>query len=273
VNPATKSNGWKGLLASAILAGTGQFLSGARCRGVIWFVIIWVGPFLLLVLYNLPFVSAKAAMVLLGVGVIVWLAMLYDSYRPIRPLRWWGWILLVVLSLTLSQISSRLEHRLFHAYRVPTQAMAPTISAGDDVLICRAAYWFHEPNRGDLIVFNTSGIPSIPQDQSGKGLLFIKRLVGLPNDIVEIGAGSIWVNRTKMKFGDPTNPIEYRHVQNETLAHGGNLYAVPAGEYFVLGDNSANSYDSRYWGTIRRHAIYGKVKKIYWPWNRMSTPR
>jgi signal peptidase I len=151
--------------------------------------------------------------------------------------------------------------------------MAPTINKGDDVLICRSAYWLREPQRGDLIVFNTSGIQGIPNDPSGKDVLFLKRLVGLPNDTVEIGGGSIWVNKTKMEFGDPAHPIEYRNVQSGILPRGVESYVVPAGEYFVLGDNSANSYDSRYWGTIRRPALYGQIKKIYWPWKRMSTPQ
>ena len=54
---------------------------------------------------------------------------------------------------------------------------------------------------------------------------------------------------------------------------GSRLRSVAAGEYFVLGHNSEHSYDSRYWGTIHRAAIVGKVTKIYWPWNRMSTPQ
>jgi len=273
MNTAIKTKRWKGLLASLILSGAGQFLSGARRRGIIWFVIAYTLPFLLLSLYSLPLMPAKAAIVLLGVSVITWLVMLYDSYRPIARLRWWGWLLLILFSLALSEVYSHFAHRLFQAYHVPTNAMAPTITNEDDVLICRTVYWFREPHRGDLVVFNTSGIKGIPEDQTGKDVLFLKRLIGLPNDIVEIGGGNIWVNKTKMEFGDPTHPIEYRNVQSGTFPRGVESYAVPPGEYFVLGDNSANSYDSRYWGTIRRSAIYGKVTKIYWPWNRISAPQ
>jgi signal peptidase I len=103
--------------------------------------------------------------------------------------------------------------------------------------------------------------------------LFVKRLVGLPNDIIEIGGGSISINKTKIEFGDLTHPIGYRNIQRGSLPQEVESYSVPPGEYSLLGDNSANSYDSRYWGTIRRSAIYRKVTKIYWPWNRMSTPQ
>lgn len=273
MNTAIPTKRWKGLLASLILSGTGQFLPGARRRGIIWFGIACALPLFLLGIYTLPLVPAKAAIPLLDVNMILWLVMLYDSYRPIRRLRWWGWFILILLSFAVSEVCSRLAHRLFQAYRVPTINMTPTISSGDDVLICRFAYWFREPHRGDVIVFKTTGIKGIPEGQAAKDVLFLERLVGLPNDIVEIGGGSIWVNKTKMEFGDPTRPIEYRNIQSGILPRGVESHQVPPGEYFVLGDNSANSYDSRYWGTIRRSAIYGKVTKIYWPWNRMLTPQ
>ena len=270
---ATATRRWKGLLASLILSGTGQFLYGARRRGIIWFGIACALPLFLLGIYTLPFVPAKTAIPLLGVNIIVWLAMLCDSYRPIRQLRWWRWVILILFSFAVSDAYSRLVHRLFQAYRVPTIAMTPTINHGDDVLICRFAYWFREPHRGDLIAFETSGIKSITKGQAAKDVLFVKRLIGLSNDTVEIGGGSISVNKIKIEFGAPTHPIEYRNIQNGILPRAVESYQVPPGEYFVLGDNSANSYDSRYWGTIRRSAIYGKVTKIYWPWNRMSTPQ
>jgi hypothetical protein len=90
---ATATKRWKGLLASLILSGAGQFLAGARRRGIIWFGIGCTLPLFLLGIYTSPLVPAKAAIPLLGVNMIVWLAMLYDSHRPIRRLRWWGWLL------------------------------------------------------------------------------------------------------------------------------------------------------------------------------------
>jgi signal peptidase I len=170
-----------------------------------------------------------------------------------------GLVTLVLLSFAVSDMYSRLAHHLFQAYHVPTIATTPTISNGGDVIVCRFAYWFREPHRGELIAFETSGIKSIPEGQAAKDALFVKRLVGLPNDIIEIG--------------ELTHPIEYRNIQRGSLPQEVESYSVPLSEYFLLGENSANSYDSRYWGTIRRSAIYGKVTKIYWPWNRMSTPQ
>ncbi|HYR22528.1 MAG TPA: signal peptidase I [Chthoniobacterales bacterium] len=229
----------------------------------------------LLTLFSLPFVPAKAEMVLLGIGVFALLFMLYDSYRPITALHWWGWSLLIIVSLTLSELSSIFLHRMFHFSHVPTAAMAPTISPGDYIFVSRSAYWFHPPKRGDIVVFKTSGIAQIGTDPSGKEIMHDKRVVGLPGDRIEILDPEIRINGVEMKFGDQAHPIEYRYRNkgSAVFAGGKETYVVPDGQYFVLGDNSANSFDSRYFGSVPRDAIYGKVVKIYWPWNRMSTPR
>jgi signal peptidase I len=225
--------------------------------------------------YSLPFVPGRAGVALLTVVVVVWLFMLYDSYRPISALHWWGWILLIIASLTLSALASAATHKLFHASHVPTGSMAPTVSPGDVILISRSAYWFHPPRRGDIVVFKTSAIPVIPKDPSGKEIMHDKRIAGLPGDRIEILDPEIRINGVEIKFGDPDHPIEYRY-RNKAAAvftGGKERYVVPDGQYFVLGDNSANSFDSRYFGAIPRDAIYGKVVKIYWPWNRISMPR
>ena len=269
------SKAWKGLLASIIIWGAGQFFSGARQRGLTWFAISYLGPTCVFLFYSLPFIPGKASLVLLGIGLLVWTYMLYDSYRPIRPLHWWGWISLIIISIALSELSSFGLHKLFHSSHVPTGAMAPTISPGDDILILRCAYWFHPPRRGDIVVLRTSLVARIPKDPSGKEIMYDKRVVGLPGDKVEILDPEIRINDVEMKFGDPEHPIEYRHrIKRDAILSGGKeTYTVSNDEYFVVGDNSANSFDSRYFGSIPSDAIYGKVVKIYWPMSRMSTPR
>ena len=274
---APTGKAWKGLLASLILTGAGQFFSGARVRGIIWFVTIYAGYLSSLIVYNWSFIPAKSGLLLLCVWLLVWLGMLYDSYRPIRPLRWWTWIALVIASLLLSETPSLIAHQLFHAYKMPTQSMIPTILSGDQLMVCRTAYRFREPQRGDLIVFRTKEIPQIRQYESEKEIMYLKRLVGLPGDHIDIADGHIWINGSETKFGDPAKPIEYTRrspaIVQSLEPLGTESYVVPSDKYFVLGDNCRNSFDSRYWGGISRDAIYGKVTKIYWPWNRISAPR
>lgn len=264
---------WRGVVASLIFDGAGQFFSGARRRGLVWCAILVVAPIVFLYLLNLPFTPAKAWPFFIGLWAIAWVAMLRDSRRSIIALHWWGWILLILASLALSEMFGVAEHQLFRPFRIPTQSMAPTLSAGDHVFVSRSAYWFHEPRRGDIIVFGTRYIPSIPNDPAGQEVMYDKRVVGLPGDRVEILDPQIVINGVEMKFGDPAHPVKYQNRRKGIFDRGTESWVVPEGQYFVLGDNSANSFDSRYWGPIRREAIYGKVTKIYWPWGRTSMPR
>ncbi len=254
---------WKGLVASIILSGAGQFFSGARRRGLMWCAFLLVGSLTSLILLTLSWMPARAWPFVVGFWGMVWLAMLYDSYRPIARLRWWAWTALIIVSLALSEVSSKIAHRLLHAFRDPTQAMTPTFFAGDNVLVSRFAYWFQEPKRGDLIVFKTADLLQIPQDPAEADVRFLKRLVGLPGDRIVIGEGTLLINDAKVEFGDPAHPIEYRcrDLRTAIMNGGKESYVVPDHQYFVLGDNSANSFDSRYFGTIPREAIYGKVTR------------
>jgi signal peptidase I len=268
---ASTGKAWKGLVASFVLWGAGQFFSGHRRRGVIWLAIGCLGPLLLLLAYCLPFVPGKAGILLAVLALIAWLAMLCDSYRPIAPLHWWGWILLIACSLTLAELSSIAMHVLFHNYHIPTGSMQPTLSPGDNILVSRYAYWFHEPARGDIVVFKTSGIPQIGNNPSGKEIMYDKRVIGLPGDRIELQPPRILVNGQEMKLGDPAHPIDYSPGPRGFF-DAGESYVVPEQKYFLLGDNSARSFDSRYFGAVPREAIYGKVTKIYWPFSRMATP-
>jgi signal peptidase I len=269
---ASTGKAWKGFLASLVLWGAGQFFSGHRKRGMIWLAIGCLGPPFLLLVYCFPFVPGKAGMLLVAVTLIAWFAMLCDSYRPIAPLHWWGWILLIACSLMLAGLSSIATHGLFHSYHIPTGSMDPTLSPGDDILVSRYAYWFHEPARGDIVVFKTSGIPQIGKDPTGKEVMYDKRVVGLPGDRLELQAPRVLVNGTEIKLGDPAHPIEYTPGPRGFL-DAGESYIVPERQYFLLGDNSAHSFDSRYFGAVPHDAVYGKVIKIYWPFSRMTTPR
>ena len=107
--------------------------------------------------------------------------------------------------------------------------------------------------RGDVIVFI---YPEDPQKD------FIKRLVGLPGETVEIRNGTIYINDKPLL--DPIFNKVYYYNRGDYALEGKKI-TVPKNNYFVLGDNSASSKDSRYWGFVPSHSILGKALIIYWP--------
>jgi len=142
------------------------------------------------------------------------------------------------------------------AFKIPSsEAMAPTLVKGDRVLVDKAIYKRSEPQRGDIIVFKYPDDPKRP---------FIKRLVGLPVETVEIREGRLVINGSELQVS-VGRWAGLPYVNQGQYAQEGQAVTVPADSYFVLGDNSAASHDSRFWGFVPKQNIIGKAYKIFWP--------
>jgi signal peptidase I len=129
-------------------------------------------------------------------------------------------------------------------FRIEGSSMLPSLTEGEMVIINKLSYYLDEPERGDIIVLH------FPNDRSRE---FIKRLVGLPGDHIEIADGMVTVNGV----------ILDEPYINESPAYTGS-WEVPEGQYFVLGDNRNNSSDSHIWSFLPREDIVGKAWVIYW---------
>jgi signal peptidase I len=149
-------------------------------------------------------------------------------------------------------------------FSVPTKAMAPTLQPGDLLYASTLPYYLHAPHRGDVIVFKTDGLSGFPGDTPAP--IFVKRIAGLPGEKISIRYGRFCVNDS------PAKELEDRkYVLGRTyLFEDGNFTVVPDNAYFVLGDNSPNSYDSRYWGRVPKGNIISRVIFRYWPISRIS---
>lgn len=156
------------------------------------------------------------------------------------------------------------------AFKIPSGSMKPTLKIGDHILVNKFIYgvklpFAHatvipvkEPNRGDIVVFE---YPVEPDKD------FIKRVIGLPGDVVEIRKKEVFVN------GEPFNKYGM-HTDDQIIPAAINTrdnfgpVTVPKGSYFVMGDNRDNSYDSRFWGFVSENKIKGEAFIIYWSWDR-----
>ena len=144
---------------------------------------------------------------------------------------------------------------LYQPVKVEGTSMMPTLDDQERIFINKFVYRFHfeKIDRGDTVVFWFPGDPSKS---------YIKRVIGMPGDRVEVRDGSVIVNSTALE--EDYVPQEYRD-QSEMRPT-----TVGPDEYFVLGDHRSSSNDSRTWGMVPRRYIYGKAVFIYWPLEKMG---
>jgi signal peptidase I len=181
------------------------------------------------------------------------------------------WIVTIVGAIA---IVLAIKAWVVNPYRIPSSSMEPTLhcarpAAGcearfsDRVLANRFIYHFRDPQRGDVIVFET---PPSAKAKCGAGGTFVKRIVGLPNERVQIrlrrGAAYVYVDGKRVD--EPYIDSDRRDIGPEET------FRVPGGHYFVMGDNRSQSCDSRTWGSVPRDNIIGKVFMTYWPPLRIS---
>lgn len=152
---------------------------------------------------------------------------------------------------------------LVRPFSVPTGAMTPAISPGDHVLMEGVTFLAGQPHRGDIIVFKTDGIAPLPE-----GTFHAKRVAGEPGDRLRILAGKLYINDAQVVLSNAVGEVTYVLPKGaESMALKTDV-TVPADHYFVLGDNSANSLDSRFWGPVPAKNIIGRVVFCYWPLQR-----
>jgi len=144
---------------------------------------------------------------------------------------------------------------VYRPVKVEGTSMMPNLDDDERIFINQFTYRFgiDQIQRGDTIVF------WYPWDRSKS---YIKRVIGLPGDVVEIEDGDVYINHRKLD--EPYLPEAYR--DNSSMERR----IVPPNEYFVLGDHRSSSNDSRVWGTVPRELIFGKAVFAYWPVDKMG---
>jgi len=164
------------------------------------------------------------------------------------------WIETLVIAFILAML---VRAFIMAAFKIPTGSMIPTLLVGDKIFVNKFIYRFHEPKRGDIIVFKS------PEDPKKD---FVKRLVALGGETVEIRNGKIYINSKQI-----TDPriLKIYYVNRSPYGEEGKTTKVPRDGYFALGDNSTNSRDSREWGFVPKKNLVGKAFLIWWPLNRI----
>src|SRR5438094_8686639 len=145
------------------------------------------------------------------------------------------------------------------------------IDTGDQVFVDKFTYNFMKPHRGDVFVFRTNHIPGIREDPEAGAPFYIKRLGGLPGDTLRIDPPFLYANGKKAEGYGFERVMSARPLYrgyafgHDYLSKPDHSYTVPRNGYFALGDNSYNSYDSRYWGPVPDVNVVGRGLFVYWP--------
>jgi signal peptidase I len=176
------------------------------------------------------------------------------------------WIESILVAVLLAMF---IRTFVVQAFKIPTGSMRPTLKEGDRILVNKFIYGaripftkirlpkLRDPKRLDVIVF------VYPEDKKRD---FIKRLIAKGGETVEIINGDIYIDG---KLVDDPIIRKFYYYNRGIYGEEGKKIKVPKDSYFVLGDNSASSKDSRYWGFVSRDLLIGKAILIYWPLNRI----
>lgn len=189
--------------------------------------------------------------------------------KPKSQLREWAESIIIALALALV-----IRTFVIQAFKIPSGSMIPTFNVGDRIFVSKFIYGaripftdialpaVRQPKRGDIIVFVS------PEDHKKD---FVKRLAALGGETVEIKNGRVYIDGRAL--GEPLSIRSGYYYNAGDYGAESQEIKVPKDSYYVLGDNSASSRDSRFWGFVPKKNLLGKAVCIYWPLHRMRIIR
>jgi signal peptidase I len=167
------------------------------------------------------------------------------------------WLVLVGAALLIAVI---IKTFLFQAFYIPSESMEPTFYKNDRILVNKLSYHMHPIHRGDIVVFKAP-----PGEESATIKDLVKRVVGLPGELVEARNGAVYINGRRLD-----EPYVLAECPSAVSGLDLKTVTVPPGHYFLMGDNRCHSKDSRAFGPIARSAIIGRAFVRIWPLSRFK---
>lgn len=278
-----KRNPWVAALLSIALPGLGHVYVGEPRRGIVlWAALVVTALASFFILLQVD-IAPLNMLVPLAVFLGMWLYVHVDAIIRARRTtefsvraynRWWVYLGAILFMGFVGQpaIQTGLKSGVAEAFRIPTGAMAPTLQAGDYVLVNRRTYLQRRPERLDLVVFRLESAPET---------IYLKRVLGIPGDTLAMVQKVLYVNGEAVSepYVLRTDPIDVSAPamlwQRDYLVgqQPGSPYSptrdnwgplvVPEASYFVLGDNRDDSEDSRYYGFVAETNLLGAPERIY----------
>ncbi|MCP4261432.1 MAG: signal peptidase I [Planctomycetes bacterium] len=297
---------WLAVTLSVIMAGLGHIYCGRFVKGLIFIFLVCIFTPAFFGALSVGPSSVRVIVIIFSfiISIVVWLVAIINSWRTAKHMlasytlkdynRWYVYVLLVLMGTGGStQIAFNIRTTLLEAFRASAASSYPTIVPNDKLLANKLAYKNRDPERGDLVVFLN------PEDRRQN---FIKRVVAVAGDTVEIIDGQLYINDEQLQrqklvqsamdnirieiSGEPLEGDVFEETNGDALykiflagpPHNQTStdfakITVPEHHCFILGDNRNLSYDSRQFGPVPLATVKGKVDYLYWPakdWSRFG---
>ena len=266
--------GWVAAILSLVMIGLGQMYNGQLRKGVIFYLLGFAAPGLLFLASGRPIRPLSVALPIAFV-LSIQIASVIDAWRHarsignhFRPARYNRFSIYLttylVFGLLFSGFSSNyIRDNHVQAYKIPAGSMEPALLIGDHILVDKSVESY---GRGDLVVFEFPG-----DEGKGNPRDFIKRIVGLPGEVIEVWDKQLYINGRQLE--EPYAVHREATLVPADVAPRDNFgpITVPADSYFTLGDNRDRSYDSRFWGVVKGEKLRGRSVTIYWSWVRETS--
>lgn len=195
---------------------------------------------------------------LLIVLLVIIIALIKNKVRTTVPKAIVIQIINIIFAISIALV---LKKYVIQAYKIPAGSNLPSILIGDYVLVNKYVYKFHHPQRNDWVIFK------FPKDEK---IDFLKRVIALPGDQVEIKAKKLYVNNQLVSEPFVINSTTSVIDKSKSPRDNFGPVTVPEKSYFMLGDNRDNSFDSRFWGFVKEDKIKGKAEIVYFSYDNQA---
>lgn len=265
---------WFAVIFSVACPGAGQIYAGRFKRGIVFLIFIVFSLVAVMLAFWHPSLRIGAGLLWIAAVYLWFLIFIFvDAYQCANQYnkkhflkqqfvfrnRFLAILALAVYYLAATAVPETIKNHWMQACRVWRGSMSPTLLHNDLLMADSFIYKYSEPKRGDVVVLK---YPYGPRE-------FIKRIVGLPNEILEIKEGRVYINGAALKTPKTFDQTTYFNIG--PYAQFGVPVKIPDNTYFVLGDNSQVSHDSRFFGPVSKNNIKARVYKIYYPFHRSGS--
>ena len=258
---------------SFLMLGLGQISCGKIKRGVFIYIAgLLLTPIALIILTRPipPFNILIAATLFIGLflfAIIDTIRIARDTENTLRMKPIIGYILLVAIWQVDSRIvkpiiAGTVKQDYIQVYQISSGDMKPTLLLGDRILVDKNIYQINEPKRGEIVIF------PYPVNQKQD---FIKRIVAIGGDTIEIKEKQVYLNGELLSESYAVHKDPHMIPADQHPRDFFGPVVIPEDSVFTMGDNRDNSYDSRFWGFVKKDTIKAKIINLYWSWDKETS--